>query len=68
MSNGSGGIVKRWVGGRLTGAGTAERLAELDAVVARQEALIRDAVGDLTDRLAALERRITALEGGVEDA
>jgi hypothetical protein len=53
---------------RLTGRGdestspAAALVAELEASSRRQERLVRDAVGDLTDRIAALEERIAALE------
>lgn len=63
MSNRVRGAVERWTGGgRATDPAVVELLAELEAAVSRQEQLVRDAVGDLTDRIAALEQRITALE------
>lgn len=57
------GVVERWTGGdRPTDPVVVELLADLEASVTRQEQLVRDAVGDLTDRLASLEQRIAALE------
>lgn len=68
MSSRVRGVVERWTGSRPTDPAVVDLLAELEAAVSRQEQLVRDAVGDLTDRLAALERRIAALETGAEDA
>lgn len=68
MSNRVRGVVERWVGGdRRADPAVVELLTELDAAVSRQEQLVRDAVSDLTDRLAALEQRIAALEAAAED-
>lgn len=63
MSSRVRGVVERWkAGDRPVDPAVVELLGELEAAVARQEQLVRDAVSDLTDRLASLEHRIAALE------
>ena len=68
MSGRVRGVVERWMGDdRPVDPSVVELLGELEVAVSRQEQLVRDAVADLTDRIAALELRIGALEQRSQD-